>query len=353
MPVRAGVDDDRTLTAAIDVWRAGQADLDRRVRQVEERITRLLAVQSPTGYELGRLQAQVARIRGLEQVTINEANAAAGAVRTWLDGGGMARVYAAGGGVVTPSFQWSVPHRAAVEVLADDLYSDVLRATTYMETDAKRIIRRLGKRTAALGLTGGTTARQSGDRLTKALSAEFGKLGTVRYKNGSRHGFGEYGQMLMRSKTAVAYNLGTLAESQRLGIRLFEIFDSPECGLTAHNDPVKANGLIAPLEVVMQWPTSHNNCVRALGPRPDATAATTPDVVAVNPNRDPVMVKALKAAEPPAATGRGRPAREGRERRSRPNRVRPGRPTRVQAVQASTDRDFRRRQAAERARAGG
>ena len=89
------------------------------------------------------------------------------------------------------------------------------------------------------------------------------------YKNGARVGLKQYGQMLARTKSAQAYNIGTLTQAEAGGVTWYEILDGPFCGLTSHNDTTLANGLLVGKQDALAWPISHPNCRRSFAPRPD------------------------------------------------------------------------------------
>lgn len=67
--------------------------------------------------------------------------------------------------------------------------------------------------------------------------------------------------MLIRTKTGEAYNLGSLEAQEMLGVGSFEIFDGSGCGLTSHQDPVKALGRIVDKETALKYPLSHPNAI--------------------------------------------------------------------------------------------
>lgn len=165
------------------------------------------------------------------------------------------------------AFSWSQIHVAAVQQLASDTYLDVLKATRYVRRDVKRLVREATRRFAALPITTDRTAVQAG-RLMRNFLAENG-LAAVRYANGARHGLGEYGEMVVRTKTAVAYNEGTLNLGQEAGVLYYEVFDGPNCGWSFHEDPTLALGLIVTEDDARSFPISHPNCRRSFGARPD------------------------------------------------------------------------------------
>jgi hypothetical protein len=77
----------------------------------------------------------------------------------------------------------------------------------------------------------------------------------------------------VRTKTAEAYNLGSLEAQEVLGVTFWECFDGPKCGLTTHNDPIRALGRVFDKETAVRYPVSHPQCRRSWGARPDVKTA--------------------------------------------------------------------------------
>lgn len=224
-----------------------------------------------------RLRLQRKRLVRLARVADDIIESLVEDTQRWLADGGMADIYAAGAQVATDiPFSFTAPHRAAVNVLAQDTFADVLVATEHVSDDVKAFVRTAGRQLAGFKLTGGETAVGEGRRFARELEKELVDrgIGKIVYANGSRHSFGEYAEMLLRTKTGVAYNMGTLNQGRAVGVEFWEILDGSLCGLTEHNDPQLANGLIVRTEIAAAWPLAHPNCRRALNPRPDLTADT-------------------------------------------------------------------------------
>lgn len=144
-------------------------------------------------------------------------------------------------------------------VLARDAYDDVLQATRFVEASTKALVRELARAATRDAVVTGKTAVQAGRDVARAI-ADRGVTAVV-YADGSRHGLAEYGQMVMRTKLAETYQVAGFQQYEGLGVRFVEILDGPGCGLTRHDDPVKADGLVLPLEEARRYPTSHPNCV--------------------------------------------------------------------------------------------
>ncbi|MCY4122537.1 MAG: hypothetical protein OXG72_16625 [Acidobacteria bacterium] len=71
---------------------------------------------------------------------------------------------------------------------------------------------------------------------------------------------------IARTETATVSNNAALDRYQEAGIVECRIFDSPDCGLTEHDDPEKPNGKVYPMDVGRAYPISHPNCVRVVAP---------------------------------------------------------------------------------------
>lgn len=187
--------------------------------------------------------------------------------------GALGELYAQGAstqeGLLQQAFNWNNPHLGAVDRIAGDTFDDLLTATRYVEQSAKQIIRQAAKLNTSRKLTTGRTAIQAGNALARDLRAS--GIGVVTYRNGARHGVGEYARMVLRTKTAVAYNSGTLNFVHAAGVKVVEIFDGSDCGLSYHDDPTLANGLIVDTLTAATYVIAHPNCRRSFGARPDLT----------------------------------------------------------------------------------
>ena len=158
----------------------------------------------------------------------------------------------------------------AVTALAGDTYSDVLAATQGVRDSAKVLIRTLARDRAFDRLVTGQPAVAAGRQLARELADQ--GLTAIVYKDGSRHGLGDYSEMLLRTKSAESFQVGGFTQGRSLGVQWWEIMDGPGCGLTAHNDPELANGMIVPLDIAEAYPLSHPRCRRVTQARPDLDA---------------------------------------------------------------------------------
>lgn len=169
----------------------------------------------------------------------------------------------------SPGFQWAQPHRDAVGLLAVDTYDSLLRATQYEPDTIKATVRELARQTAAETLVGSQTATQAGKSLAEKLRGQ--GIFNVTYADGKVVSSTTYANMVMRARTAIAYNAGGINQGRADGVEYFEISDGPDCGLAFHDDDTLANGLLVDGDVAATYPISHPNCVRDFLPRPDVT----------------------------------------------------------------------------------
>ncbi len=318
MADRPGLDGDADLENLISIWRQGSADLDRRLAEVYATIRAELNGPS-NRVRLRRLRLQADRLADLQDVAEALADDLAQGTEAFIQSGGMRRIYQAGGERVA-AFSFTAPHRAAVGVLAADLYGDVLTATRFVDADGKRFVRRVGRHLTGTKLTGGVPVTAQGRDLARVLAREFGSrgIGAIRYRDGSRHSFGEYAEMLLRTKTGVAYNAGTVNACRLSGIEFVELLDGSVCGLASHKGSPRANGLIVRTQVAADWPLSHPNCRRAVVPRPELNESNAGEAVSVqSPERRADQAAFEDALRVQAERVNGRRARRRRARRPR------------------------------------
>jgi predicted ABC-type ATPase len=192
----------------------------------------------------------------------------------------MPQVYATGGGAAKAAiglaeFGWTQAATSAVQVLAQSSFDQVLKATDYMREDAKRWVREATKEITLEGQFEGLTTQQMAKRFKKLAPKAVAASGlpvpitSITYANGAQHTLDSYGKMLFRTDTAKAYNAGVLNTSEEFGVTKFEIFDGQGCGLTSHDDPLTANGMIVSAQVARSNTLSHPNCQRSFGAVPD------------------------------------------------------------------------------------
>lgn len=169
------------------------------------------------------------------------------------------------------TFTWTLFHRDALQALASDSYADFLRRSQEAERMAARFyraVREAARREVPLLAAGNMTAKQAAHNLARRLAAEH-KLTHVVYRNGARVPVRAWAEAATLTKSAVAYNAGTLNRAREAGVSMVEVFDGLDCGWTSHQDPDKATRTLRTVEEAAEWPISHPRCRRAFGPRPD------------------------------------------------------------------------------------
>ncbi|MQY11443.1 hypothetical protein SRB5_15610 [Streptomyces sp. RB5] len=170
-------------------------------------------------------------------------------------------------------FTWSLLHVEALQSLAADTYADFLRCSQEQQRIANalyRAVREAARREVPQLGAGYTTGRQAAKALADRLATDH-QLTHVVYRNGARVPVRAWAEAATLTKSAVAYNAGTLNRSREAGVTVVEVFDSADCGWTSHQDPDKANRTLRGVEEAAEWPISHPRCRRGFGPRPDVT----------------------------------------------------------------------------------
>lgn len=171
--------------------------------------------------------------------------------------------------------EWSTAHVAALTALAVDTYADFLQRAEEAQQVGRAFataVRRAASRELPGIAAGGRTARQGGDALASRLIDEYG-IDHVTYRDGTHVQVRHYARMAARTKSAVAYNSGSLNAYYADGVGWVEVFDGRECGWRSHDDPDKAARTIRPIEEAAQYAIAHPNCGRGFGARPDVTSA--------------------------------------------------------------------------------
>ncbi|MBO9555605.1 phage minor capsid protein [Cellulomonas sp.] len=189
-----------------------------------------------------------------------------GGTRTAYEVGAWATALTAGGGATFAAVDVD-----AITALAQDTMSDLLAATKGMREDVKIVVRDLVRQQVRSKVYLGQTATQAGRTLAQQL-ADRGIVAVI-YRDGRAVSLPVYADMVMRTKTAIAYQEGGLSQGNRLGVVWWEVMDGPGCGWTSHDDPRKADGLIVDLDDARAHPISHPNCRRSTSPRPDIRSA--------------------------------------------------------------------------------
>lgn len=333
MPQPAEVD--AAAARLIALFRGAQSSIDAQVAAV---------ATNPTQ---ARRRARLLELRRAVDAELDLLETSA---RAWLEGQMPAvyRIGAVGGAQsIGTSFTWSQLHVTAVQALAEDMFGDVLAATRHVRDDVRSWVRAQGRRQTAAVLLEGQTPQQAARHLTRMAAGEAvdvlgGPVGVIRYADGSYRRMGDYADMLVRTKAALAHNAGSLNTLTDHGVEYVELLDGTGCGLTSHDDPQAANGLVLPIGEAMRYPLAHPRCRRSIVGRVDVRNATeaahaqpspTPEQQADQTAAEGVRDEKLAARRARQAR-RARPARQQRTLRApRTPRSTPAGPSRLPAGQ--------------------
>lgn len=211
------------------------------------------------------------RIRDLLAEVEDQLDSALAGHATWLSES-VPVIYEVGGTAMAEAlavrFQWAGVHERAVTELARRDFEQVAATLRDVAADTRRTMRDLLRETVRReileGIPGG---RGSADFLAE-LQRRTGVL-TVRYSNGAHHALADWADTAARTEAAKAHNAGGLTEARVEGVTYMEGLDGADCGLSSHEDPTKANGLIVPIETAEAYPLAHPRCARSWSPRPD------------------------------------------------------------------------------------
>lgn len=163
------------------------------------------------------------------------------------------------------TFVWNQISQEAVQRLAQRLYDNLKNAHQYVDKTTRELISSVVRDKALKSAIQGDTATQAAREMRRILESK--GIHAVTYTDGSKHGLAEYSRMAIRTETATAFNEGTLHGAK--DCLFFQIADGPECGLSYHDDPTLALGMIVDRATASKYLISHPNCRRAFGPRPD------------------------------------------------------------------------------------
>src|SRR5260221_7648628 len=120
-------------------------------------------------------------------------------------------------------------------------------------------MRQIAKETTDLHVRRGMSIPESASLVQNRLES----IGLKAFKDvsGREWSLESYSEMLMRTRTAQAFNAGTVIKSTEEGANAFEVFDG-----TGDAECADANGMIVSSEWAMENPIAHPQCVRAFGP---------------------------------------------------------------------------------------
>lgn len=214
--------------------------------------------------------------------------------------GGLVGASQAGG-----QFTWTAVHREAVQLLVDDTFNDLLAATRHVARTTKQLVRAVVRDEALQKAIEGKSPFEAAREVRRILEAN--NISAVVYKDGSKHGLAEYSRMVMRTKTATAYNQGTINGAAHEGVQWWQAFDGPECGWTFHEDPTPASGRMVMKDEALEFVISHPQCRRSFGARPDVTSQEGARAAEQENRRNPPAPE--PALAPPVQEARPEPVR--------------------------------------------
>lgn len=160
------------------------------------------------------------------------------------------------------AFRTSGLLRRVTRLIQQQTFSEVAGTTRFLRADRKRLLRRITKEITALHVKRGMGVPEA----RRVVAARMDSIGLRAFVDNAGRSWRPktYAEMLVRTRTAHAYNVGTITHSAENGTRVLEIFDG-----VVHDVCADANGQIVTAAWALDHPIAHPNCVRAFGPRPD------------------------------------------------------------------------------------
>lgn len=142
--------------------------------------------------------------------------------------------------------------------MAADAFDDLAAATAYMETNAKRVIREAAKLRTQVGALTGATVDADRRSLVRALNRG-GVTGFVDAA-GRNWRLSTYAEMVVRTKSAQAYNTGTVLRGVETGTNVYEISDGQR---SEHAECLAYNRTTCSAGWALDHPIEHPNAVTA------------------------------------------------------------------------------------------
>jgi hypothetical protein len=148
--------------------------------------------------------------------------------------------------------------RSALAQLQQDTFLDLARATQFIGADVKRSISEVASRFIQLQIEEGLGISVA----KRQMREELRDLG-VRFtdRSGKRWRLDRYSEMVVRTKSAQAFNTGTVMRARELGVGRFRVLDG-----TRDRVCQEANGKIWTAQWALENPVGHPNCTRAFAP---------------------------------------------------------------------------------------
>lgn len=241
------------------------------IRLYRDAVARLAARAAAIATDPRRTRER-ARLRDLIAAVDDELDALDAATRGWVRVR-LPAVYADGArrtaADIGATFEWTRPHREAVQQAAARTWDELLTSTRFVRRDSKATIRRMARDATTRALLENVTPTRAAGDMAAALR-ETG-IATVRYRNGARHSVADYADTVIRTETAQAYNQGALTLGREEGVEWWEYADGPGCCVgPGHSVGDLANGLVVRSDDIV--PLAHPRCRRAIFARPDVTS---------------------------------------------------------------------------------
>lgn len=172
-------------------------------------------------------------------------------------------------------YDFNILHQQAIEVLQQDAFDDVAtRLQTVSDgfataVDSQRAMANLrGQELIRIGAKSGITQQvltgldDPGDVARALRDKLFAEQVQITDAGGRRWGLETYSRMLVRTKSAVAYNSGSLNKYAEEGVYRVRVFD----GVLDDLECANANGQVWTLRYASEHVIGHPNCRRAFGP---------------------------------------------------------------------------------------
>jgi hypothetical protein len=271
-PLTSGrlLDIDEGIGALMRAYTSAEVELRRDL----ERLVRTVALDptSSARFRAQQRRALLTRIGVMRADLIGKTTVFAeeSMARIYAQGMLRADVLSAAAGLRAGPASFTQVHRAAVEILAMDSFDDLARSVSFLEPQAKRVLREAAKARTTIGALTGSSVRSDTSALVRELTTR-GVTGFVD-KAGRNWRLSTYAEMVIRTKSAQAYNTGTVLRAEETGTEVFVIRDGERSG---HKECLAFADTTADARWSLANPIQHPNCVRSFGPSPLHTGPVT------------------------------------------------------------------------------
>lgn len=232
-------------------------DLATGARAVEEQALREIADAATSTRPKPRLRGLLADVNRWTAQLVDGA-------RRWISGT-LPQAYQSGAAGSAASmglrFDWTTPHREAVDVLARRVWDDVAATLQDVTPTTQRAIRSLLDDTVRRQILDGLPGPRAAAEFARAIQEQTGAM-TVTYRNGARHSVSDYADTVARSAVAETRNRGVFGQARDAGVTFVECYDGADCQWgPGHSAGGLANGMLVTLEFAEDHSTSHPRCV--------------------------------------------------------------------------------------------